>query len=1281
LTDASFVWAPCLAYTQTVLDILFFFLVFSWLFRFFFDSCSPSLFILLFFHFPGVKTNPFRVRFFSSFFIATMASWSVLVTIHNLVNIPLSACENGPRTFAVEAHMLHRASAYSAPVAAAIFTTDDVVSTTPNLFEVRLDEVAENNVVNGGGPKVWRCALPEMEAVVMVKEIVGGYTKPYRPRAHEDDDGTFTVDGTRVVGSSAPVAVNVKQVVEVEKLATRVVGTEMGQVGLSFAVDPDDRIGYRRRLEDFLRAHNPQGLRLVPNVVEVVSELDTFTKLYRRYKTRNYEKRLAAFFDVYGAQFKREIPSLLHQWEGREEELMRNLILDNGPELTTVEPHQRLTAYLTAHQLDRKDPDVQAILAEHADAPDTSGLFAAFVERYGPEPDPRTYLFVTPRYTPAAARLGGSAGLSAGPSASSKEIRQDTGSRSPSSLNVSPRRTRGTGGAVPRRSPPTPAGDHYQPQPQHHQLLSVPMSPTPKAAEEAPVETARMLSKSPNFGVDGSVDDRETNGAALHNAHRRSKEAPAITPKDQFIMSDKGVTVEVAARRGEQSRAARQRGTSLWHKMCSMMQTRQREAAPWREYQLFFMHQDEFAAAVRALHVFSDGEDSVDDEVQALVEEWQRRVGSAMRKEVLSPNDAYYGAAVQEAATLTHLLPLHLQVISLTSLFHKEQYTGFSAYVEETAKAARTERLALVGDAQKLMEVARYGVHAFVDITGGVRATQQSLTEEQRGSGSGNAHTNSPIIFFREPFAKCPDKITCGILICEVAVGNTYACPASVHTPRDSSSDFLASFDSCSFVDEAKGAALAVYARQQVFPRLLLQCIVDPHLQPCPAHPDKAVEYYVMDTHAFACSRCVVLGAYKGKDVIPVDEAAVLARGGLAEIDRTANALRESMLAYANQLNNEENSMLSAPRRVEAEREIDRLQKEVEERIRTIRRQVQLEDEAQLSRIQADRTEVEATLKAVGRLTSRLESAMHLSTPVGTVNALQHIQQENEVEQLLARVQSRVPTAPLERVLPLDGPASPPSGGATTTTATPAVAGLNESCLAAAVESPRKPRSVSRPPQRSPIPPRASPQTKGVSGSSDLYSQYLAVARGAANSSALTTGAAAVEETPSRIQALSLNKSDAGAPTHRARPVSAASIDASDGERTEGLQSAKEALTKGWSLLRRGDVAGAQRVWTSVCRAHGTNDVMGTKAHAYLAEAIHKDYAAAAQWYARSLQLDPQDRMTAYNYGVLLEALLDQPQEALRMYDRAASLGDSVAAARARELRSAVTTSGSSSRR
>ncbi|EPY21963.1 hypothetical protein AGDE_13675 [Angomonas deanei] len=43
--------------------------------------------------------------------------------------------------------------------------------------------------------------------------------------------------------------------------------------------------------------------------------------------------------------------------------------------------------------------------------------------------------------------------------------------------------------------------------------------------------------------------------------------------------------------------------------------------------------------------------------------------------------------------------------------------------------------------------------------------------------------------------------------------------------------------------------------------------------------------------------------------------------------------------------------------------------------------------------------------------------------------------------------------------------------------------------------------------------------------------------------------------------------------------------------------------------------------------------------------------------------------MTAYNYGVLLEAVLRQPARALQLYERAAALGDLVASTRARQLR------------
>ncbi|GET85895.1 hypothetical protein, conserved [Leishmania tarentolae] len=1179
-----------------------------------------------------------------------MPSWPILVTIHNLVNVPVSACGNGLRSFVVEAHMVLRVSACSAPVATATFTTDNVVSTTPDLFEVRFDDAAQcTDDRDGVGPKVWRCAVPELEVVVVVREItrsIRGSSSPYRPGRRADSD----LDGTRVVGTSAPLPLNAKDVVEVHKLTTRIVGTEMGQVGLSFTVDPGDKAGYRHRLESFLRTYNPQGLRLVPSVVEVVSELDTFTKLYRRYSIQNYEGRLASFFDVYGPQYKSEIPSLLRQWEGREEELMRNLILDNGPEVTTIDQHQRLTAYLAAYQLDRNSPSVQAIFAAHAgekEAGVPAGVFSALVERYGQEPDPRTYLFATPRYTPTP--------LSSPPTREAPMKAGTYGHSHSSLLHTSPSVMRSSAGASATRAA---APQHCLRTPTSKRpYVAVPMSPTPAQNREALLETARSLDRSPSFAVDGAPRGGEKKAAVTDVRHEMK---PAITPKDQVILS--GTTT--SSSRPDSSGL---RGT-LWSKMCLMMQTQQQHHRPWREHLLFFLDQDEFAAAVRSMRVFSETPDGGD--VQVLVEEWSHRLDHAFRTEALDSGDAYYTAAVQEAVRLTGLQALQLQVMSVNSLFHKEQYAGFAAYVEGQAKRAKTERLVLVGGWKNLMDVARFGIRAAAYPTG--RYGDVLVSSSAAAHLASAATGDGPFLFLREPFRHCTEKHSCALLICEVAVGEMYSCPTTVHAPLKPTANFLAKYDSCAYFDEANGQVIAAYSRQQVLPRLLLQCIVDPQLQPCSAHPDRPIEYYVMESHAFACSRCVVMGAYKGKEVATVEEAAVMARAGLAEVERTANALKESMLAYASQLHNEESSMPTAPRRVEAECEIDRLQKETEERVRQIRRRVQLEDEAQLSRINAERTEVQATLEAVDELGKRLAVAVQQRAPVATVNALQHIQQERQMEKLMARAQERVPGAPLELVLPLDEPlpAMPPRSSSTSKVRSkdsPAVVGLNESRLPEASADDERESHVSRS-----VAPHASrtPLTRHTKHvpppPSSLYAQYLAIAG--------SGGKGAAAERSSHIQQPSLDHSTAVLTSHP-RPDCATASDDGDGGGGMKSLSAKEALTRGWALLRRGDVSAAHRAWRAVCSAHGTSDVMGTKAHAYIAEAIEKDYAAAAQWYARSLQLDPQDRMTAYNYGVLLEALLDKPQEALRLYDRAAALGDAVAGARARELRSRLAAS------
>eukprot|EP00658_Telonema_sp_P-2_P016018 TRINITY_DN16202_c0_g1_i1.p1 TRINITY_DN16202_c0_g1~~TRINITY_DN16202_c0_g1_i1.p1 ORF type:complete len:128 (+),score=50.54 TRINITY_DN16202_c0_g1_i1:178-561(+) len=92
----------------------------------------------------------------------------------------------------------------------------------------------------------------------------------------------------------------------------------------------------------------------------------------------------------------------------------------------------------------------------------------------------------------------------------------------------------------------------------------------------------------------------------------------------------------------------------------------------------------------------------------------------------------------------------------------------------------------------------------------------------------------------------------------------------------------------------------------------------------------------------------------------------------------------------------------------------------------------------------------------------------------------------------------------------------------------------------------------------------------------------------------------------------------------------------------------KEQMTKGWSEFKKGDREAALRTWNSVYERNTTNGT-GMRAKAYIAEALERDYDAAAGWYEKALRMDPADCMTLYNYGVLLELSLIHISEPTRL--------------------------------
>ena len=113
---------------------------------------------------------------------------------------------------------------------------------------------------------------------------------------------------------------------------------------------------------------------------------------------------------------------------------------------------------------------------------------------------------------------------------------------------------------------------------------------------------------------------------------------------------------------------------------------------------------------------------------------------------------------------------------------------------------------------------------------------------------------------------------------------------------------------------------------------------------------------------------------------------------------------------------------------------------------------------------------------------------------------------------------------------------------------------------------------------------------------------------------------------------------------------------------------ARSQMAQGWKFFRAGDKAKARTVWLEVFTSYG-HTCSGTRARAYVAEAIEKDYGAAALWYEKALNINPKCCMTMFNYGVLLETILNRKIDAMKMYVAASELGDEAAGRRAELLR------------
>lgn len=1154
----------------------------------------------------------------------------VLVQLHNIANLPKELAVGSTKVFSVVVTYNNAiSSGATAPEVTSTFnTTTDV--TVNDRLEAKLEGKAE-----------WTSPNPSFEVIVTIYEnnVEGG--------GYGSTSSVNPTSGT-VVAISQPTLINARDVIEVKKISTRIIGTSMGQVGISFSVSPNDVDGYTRRLEQLLLKYNPQGAALVPQVVKAHGEVEAFTKVFKKYGLVDYNRRFQEYFELYGRDFLPQVPTILSEWENREEELMRNLILDNGPELSDVDIKKRLVAF--AEKYDIRDLDADKIAASGRLPQE---VMAALVQRYGPEPDPRTYCFPTVFYN--AAQISGH------------------NSRAPSPYVTT------TSGRPPVSSQPM-ASNANPPTSMYNNTISQSVGRNP-------------YSQSPMHGNSNQTfQSNQTSGGHPTAQHAASPYSGSA----QLLGAGSGSSLMSATPSTSSPHLV-----ELWSKLMEDLRT---SNVPLSE--LHYVNEGSFEALLIELgypaHIRAQ-----------LSAEWLRRVRSALRQEPLTAGDSLYEAARRDILSIGNLLPLNVSVVGVVSVKNSEHESSFSLRLGD-AKVRATERMLLVGDYTKLLNISVHGI----------------CPTPQRSAPAA--------IFYRNPLSVFHKPTSVSILVCDVVVGKPQVISEVTSTPYDATLEFLQNYDSCVFTDPVYGRAVAVYAPQQVLPRYIVHANVDNSITPCPANPERPVEYLVVENNAFACSQCVVMGQYRGKEVIPIDEAATQARTQLSEMHRNAEGLvhelsteEEVCAKTIDGINNGEirsNALKIADQiRREAEQKIQQLMLEAEDLERT-QLQAVSQQKARVHAVLVDAKQVSQMLqeKATRSATSAIEALLQLknNSPIAPIR--QRAQGVLAQQQAVHELNNNNAAGLVGVFTSLGGNHSNNIGlnttfaggqqqqhiNATGTTNNTTMIGnqnagpvfdttnagryapnTNTNAFGTAAAGARGQSSMAEHRAASLFRNNNSAQpadqqlnsnaannfanaTNMMSSTNsanqvvngDLFSKYMALKNDQSSMNRGTNSNVNTSTTfpppPNQNQSALQGRTGSIAPAAggASSPPPSNNLSAAEAKRN------KEQMTKGWSEYRRGDRTAALTTWSDVYERNSTNST-GARAKAYIAEAIERDYDAASRWYEKAISLDPTDVMSLYNYGVLLESVLNRKREAMQLFETAYRYGDQTAGKRAQQLR------------
>lgn len=1148
-----------------------------------------------------------------------LGTFIVQVNLHTIVHVPkeVASLTTPGLKFRVAVNAVGSDGAATAqlsktcPEVSSTFEPRDMSLLQPDHYEVKLDTTSGS----GRGSLEWTSSTQSIDILVSVKEEHGS-------------------DGAKTLAVGNPVTVDLNDIIERRKIRTLIIGCSMGQVGISISVAPSDTAGYRRRLENFLTKYNQSGLHLVANVIASVSEVDAFTKVFRKYNIVDYSKRVRRFFATYGPDHMAHLDGMLSQWANREEELMRNLILDNGPELADVDLKLRLTAFGKKYKLPAASFDVQQLMRQHAHDPEA--LFDELIEKHGPEPDPRTYLYGITYYgekppesprrrssrRPHGSRDNNDGSLQTTMSSSFGPVVDDSDERSQSSrgVNSGPPLSDANAAALRAAASSTYNGRNSN---VTFQEPAGPAGPVPNALPSSHALFA-------NRQEGGARNSRSAEDTSDRQASRRGLGTPPLPP-----------TTPAALTQPQQQQ--QQQVTNPIELWSAFVEDLRSASVPQAE--LHYLNESSFATLVGELGYQGNAR-------QLLVSEWRRRVEQALRAEPLAHGDSLFEAAKRDVITISGLHPLNVTVVGVTLLKNTEHESSFSLRLGES-KLRTTERLMLMGEHHKLLGYASHGV------------CQQPQMQDM---------TKPAVTFHRKPFSQLQRPTSVAVLVCDVVIGKPYVgnpAEGQLSNPKDGTPAFLREYDSCVFTDPLAGQSVAVYHPTQVLPKYLVQCNVDTTVSPCPAHPSKAVEYFVVDSNVFACSQCVVMGQHRGKEVLTVEDATLQARSQLQDIQRDVLHVVSEMAAAEADCDRQLQSLPHSEMRMAANRQIEQIRREAEQRIAAIQQDVESSERQRKDGINDAKIQAKRVMDDAQNVATQLDDGLRFKSPSEVISLLMNTKHSGIMDSIKdrangvrhANADNAAPpsAAPVERsavrssslsnapILATRGSANASfaGGGADESSSGAFLSGLN-----------RTPRSVGGPSGAAGLPPSAASSQRNTKlgaeqreDASALYSKFLSLKQ--------------------------QHNGGQPAPYGTGRPSSSgpelASATRSAMKITSDLEAKrmKDLITSGWAEFRKGDKHAAHKIWQDVFERNPHN-ATGARAKAYIAEAVEKDYMSASEWYQRALSYDPQDCLTLYNFGVLLESVLDRKRDALQLFESAHRLGDQTAGKRAAQLRQSL---------